>query len=198
MGPALLFIDFLEFFLEPWYKKNSALSRQWPVKTGKLRATGISNFSPTVFLSVCFLHGIADLRDKLLWVLRLVGADVIDVKSWAVIGVAIIPHPCCHSRVGLPDLFVGSLVDGRGKRHRWELLELNVFCVGILPPDGLLGFQVYVSFFELSVVEGHAAIAGVIGLEVQMSGLLHQNLPEGPLLVIGRDGHPQASGLTLG
>ena len=72
-----------------------------------------------------------------------------------------------------------------------------MFRVGIRPLHRLLGLHVHVGLLVPFVVEHHAAIAGVRGLEAQMLRLPAQDTPHVALPVIAGDGHADAGGVPL-
>ena len=56
---------------------------------------------------LCLPHGIADLGDIFLRVLRFMGTDVIDVEHGAVKGVAVVSNPCRNRGINIKDESLG-------------------------------------------------------------------------------------------
>ena len=73
-----------------------------------------------------------------------------------------------------------------------------MFGVRIDPLHRLLCLHFHVGLLELSVQEGHAAIAGVVRHQVQRRGLRTEHTPHHPLVLVARQGHADAGGIAFG
>ena len=61
-----------------------------------------------------------------------------------------------------------------------------------------LRLHLHIRFLELPVQEGHAAIAGVIGHQMQGGSLRAEHIPHHPLVLVAWQGHADTGGIAFG
>ena len=125
------------------------------------------------------------------------GTDVVDIEGGAVEFTAVVRHPVCdgfHNRV---HLIVGALTGGGCHGDAGERFEFDVFRIGIVSLHGFLRLHIHVGFFEFLIMEHDAAIAGVVGNQMQRGCFADQHAPKHPFHLIGGNRHANRGGIAL-